>query len=48
MNVGEHNSQKRKGMKTALICGVSGQDGSLLAQLLLEKGYKVVGISRDA
>ena len=35
-------------MKTALICGVSGQDGSYLAQLLLEKGYRVVGTSRDA
>ncbi len=35
-------------MKTALICGVSGQDGSLLASLLLQKGYRVVGTSRDA
>ncbi|MEK6805801.1 MAG: GDP-mannose 4,6-dehydratase [Pseudomonadota bacterium] len=35
-------------MKTALICGVSGQDGSLLARLLLENGYRVVGGSRDA
>ncbi|QMW01856.1 GDP-mannose 4,6-dehydratase [Spirosoma foliorum] len=35
-------------MKTALICGVSGQDGAYLAKLLLEKGYKVVGGSRDA
>jgi GDPmannose 4,6-dehydratase len=34
--------------KTALICGVSGQDGSFLARLLLEKGYRVVGTSRDA
>ena len=34
--------------KTALICGVSGQDGSLLAKLLLEKGYDVCGTSRDA
>jgi GDPmannose 4,6-dehydratase len=32
----------------ALICGVSGQDGSLLARLLLGKGYEVVGTSRDA
>ena len=31
----------------ALICGVSGQDGSYLAELLLEKGYEVVGTSRD-
>ena len=34
--------------KTALILGVSGQDGSYLAKLLLEKGYHVVGASRDA
>jgi GDPmannose 4,6-dehydratase len=35
-------------MKQALICGVSGQDGAYLAQLLLDKGYKVCGTSRDA
>jgi GDPmannose 4,6-dehydratase len=35
-------------MKTALICGVSGQDGAYLAKLLLEKGYTVCGTSRDA
>lgn len=35
-------------MKTALICGVSGQDGAYLAKLLLEKGYQVYGGSRDA
>jgi len=34
--------------KTALICGVTGQDGAYLAQLLLSKGYKVIGTSRDA
>ncbi|MCF8196403.1 MAG: GDP-mannose 4,6-dehydratase [Polynucleobacter sp.] len=33
--------------KVALICGVSGQDGSYLAQLLLGKGYSVFGTSRD-
>ncbi len=32
----------------ALICGVSGQDGAYLARLLLSKGYKVYGASRDA
>jgi len=32
----------------ALICGVGGQDGAYLARLLLEKGYEVVGTSRDA
>ena len=35
-------------MKTALICGISGQDGTYLAQLLLGKGYTVWGTSRDA
>lgn len=35
-------------MKQALICGVSGQDGAYLAQLLLSKGYHVWGTSRDA
>lgn len=34
-------------MKKALIIGVSGQDGSLLADLLLREGYQVVGTSRD-
>lgn len=34
--------------KSALISGISGQDGSLLARLLLEKGYRVWGTSRDA
>jgi len=34
--------------KTALICGVNGQDGSYLAKLLLSKGYCVWGTSRDA
>lgn len=35
-------------MKTALICGISGQDGSYLARLLLDRGYEVCGTSRDA
>lgn len=34
--------------KTALICGVSGQDGAYLAKFLLDKGYVVWGTSRDA
>jgi GDPmannose 4,6-dehydratase len=33
--------------KVALICGVSGQDGSYLAELLLGKGYSIFGTSRD-
>jgi GDPmannose 4,6-dehydratase len=32
--------------KTALITGISGQDGAYLAKLLLEKGYRVVGATR--
>jgi len=32
--------------KVALITGVTGQDGSYLAELLLEKGYTVYGIIR--
>lgn len=35
-------------MKTALITGITGQDGAYLAELLLEKGYKVHGIKRRA
>lgn len=34
--------------KTALITGITGQDGAYLAQLLLEKGYRVVGAVRRA
>jgi GDPmannose 4,6-dehydratase len=33
-------------MKVALITGVTGQDGSYLSELLLKKGYKVVGVKR--
>ena len=33
-------------MKTALITGITGQDGSYLAEFLLEKGYDVHGIIR--
>lgn len=36
------------GQPTALILGITGQDGSYLAHLLLAKGYRVVGTSRDA
>ena len=34
--------------KTALITGISGQDGSYLSELLLEKNYAVHGIERAA
>ncbi len=33
---------------TTLICGISGQDGAYLAKLLLSRGHRVVGSSRDA
>jgi len=42
------SSQENANKRTALICGVSGQDGSYLTQLLLGKGYEVFGTSRDA
>ena len=34
-------------MKSALITGITGQDGSFLAELLLEKGYRVFGFARQ-
>ena len=36
----------KKNKKIALIIGVTGQDGSLLADFLLKKNYKVVGLKR--
>ena len=33
-------------MKTALVTGITGQDGAYLAELLLQKGYEVHGIKR--
>ena len=43
------NSPANPGQKRrALICGVSGQDGAYLAQLLLSRGYEVIGTSRDS
>ena len=38
--------EEESSMKKALITGICGQDGSYLAELLLEKGYKVYGIER--
>ena len=40
------NSRNRKKVKKALITGVTGQDGSYLADLLVEKGYEVIGLRR--
>ena len=34
-------------MKTALLTGITGQDGAYLAKLLLQEGYKVCGTVRD-
>jgi GDPmannose 4,6-dehydratase len=34
--------------RRALICGISGQDGAYLAKFLIQKGYHVIGTSRDA
>ena len=34
-------------LKKAIIIGITGQDGSYLAELLLQKGYKVYGVTRD-
>ncbi len=39
---------KMKNMKTAIVSGATGQDGSFLIELLLEKGYKVIGLVRRA
>jgi len=36
-----------KARKTALITGVTGQDGAYLSRLLLQKGYEVIGLSRS-
>ncbi len=33
-------------MPTALVTGITGQDGSYLAELLLQKGYRVIGVAR--
>ena len=42
------NLSGSKIVKKALITGITGQDGSYLAELLLEKGYEVHGIKRRA
>ena len=42
------NTEDRLLSKTALITGITGQDGAYLAEFLLEKGYEVHGIKRRA
>lgn len=44
----QEKDREQKVAKKALICGISGQDGAYLAQLLHKKGYDVHGTSRDA
>ena len=34
-------------MKKALITGITGQDGSFLAELLIKKGYRVFGLATE-
>src|SRR5437763_4656711 len=41
-----HFSEDRMSTKTAFITGITGQDGSYLAELLLDKGYRVCGMVR--
>jgi GDPmannose 4,6-dehydratase len=45
-NMGFINHERWLDMKKALITGITGQDGSYLAELLLEKGYEVYGLVR--
>ena len=42
----KQDTGKRQPRKTAVITGVTGQDGSYLAELLLDKGYEVIGVVR--
>lgn len=42
------SNQRNEAMKKALITGITGQDGSYLAEILLNKGYEVHGIKRRA
>ena len=46
LDTGPHQPRSGGGRKTAVITGVTGQDGSYLAELLLSKGYDVIGVVR--
>src|SRR2546421_7473385 len=46
LDTGPHQPRWGGGRKTAVITGVTGQDGSYLAELLLSKGYEVIGVVR--
>jgi len=48
MQKDESNPAQKPAPKTALITGITGQDGAYLAELLLSKGYEVHGIKRRA
>lgn len=43
-----HKRRVRKVVKKALITGITGQDGSYLAESLIDKGYEGLGIKRRA
>ena len=45
-DTGERQPRRGGASKTAVITGVTGQDGSYLAELLLDKGYEVIGVVR--
>jgi len=45
-DLGKNDAKKQKTSKVALITGITGQDGSYLAELLLNKGYEVHGVIR--
>ena len=44
----KHRKQKKNSKKRAFITGITGQDGSYLAEFLLAKGYEVHGLIRRA
>ena len=46
MLIKKYDHKEQNSMKKALITGITGQDGSYLAEFLLEKGYDVHGIIR--
>ena len=46
LSLGDDPAANNSGMKTALITGITGQDGAYLAELLVAKGYKVYGMVR--
>jgi len=46
MDMRRDMANEPKNAKTALITGITGQDGAYLSKLLLDKGYEVFGIFR--